>query len=198
MDITEHGGLCLNNRMCRPIPIKAIARGYYRDVFSDYSELRQQYPFTKLFVPPTTYPREVKIIVIAVERSLIDAVHARPVDFTGEYSKLIEVGVPYNYKSAGCFVFGGDWIDLRNLKPENMHFMGQLDDGRFELCVGVPESSRDMKNPILENVRTADNYLIAYEKYQRGLSKTLELISYSHGEAGVKEYGKDKKRYRTK
>ena len=44
---------------------------------------------------------------------------------------------------------------------------------------------------ILECVRTADNYLVAYEKYLKGVSKNLELLSYSHGETGKQQYVKD-------
>lgn len=198
MDITEHGALHKNNQMCRPIQNKMIATTYYHRLFSDYSELKRLYPFTKLFIPPTVQPREVKIVVIAVGADLIGQLHAKPEDFTNEYSKLIEVAVPYNYKERGCNVYGGEWIDLNKIRKEDQHIMGQLGDGRFELCVGVPTSFSEMENVILECVRTADNYLVAYEKYLRGISKSLELISYSHGKTGVDKYGKDKKRYRSK
>ena len=197
MDITEHGVRRTNSQMCRPIKNQMFASAYYHNLLSDYSELKQLYPFTKLLVPPTVQPREAKIVAIAVSGDLIKELQAKPEDFTEQYTKLIEVAIPYNYRTQGCNVYGGEWIDIKKFRVEDIHFMGRLDDGRFELCVGVPSSFTEMKNVILECVRTADNFLVAYEKYQRGLSKTLELITYSHGEAGVREYGKDKRRYRS-
>lgn len=198
MDTMGHGELILNSSICKPLPSDVSARTYYNNVFSDYLKLKKLYPFSKLFILPTIIPYEAKIIVVAVEKDLIDAVHAVPEDFTEDYSKLIEVVVPYNYRQSGCNVYGGKWIDLDKLKLEEQHYNERLKDGRLKLCIGVPVSFAEMENVILECVRTADNYLVAYEKYQKGQSKTLELISYSHGSAGIKQYEKDKKRYRTK
>ncbi len=33
---------------------------------------------------------------------------------------------------------------------------------------------------LLENVRTAESMMIAYESYQRGITKKVNLIAYSH------------------
>ena len=65
----------------------------------------------------------------------------------------------------------------------------------YSLCVGLPESFPLMKNVILENVKTAENMLIAYERVMTGVSNTLELIAYSHGEHGSKEFQHNKLRY---
>lgn len=198
MDTTELGAHKMGNRLCNPLSDGYDAKKYYNELFADYNALKLHYPYAKLFIPPTTQPYEAKIVVIAVGKDLIDALHALPADFTNEYSKLIEVVVPYNYKRLGCEVYGGAWIDIDRLRTEDQHMLGQLPDGRLKLCVGVPASFGEMENVILECVRTADNYLVAYEKYLRGLSKNLELLSYSHGEMGKQQYVKDKKRYRTK
>lgn len=197
MDTTGHGET-LNNGICSPLPNDIYVRTYYKNVFTDYLELKRRYPFSQLFILPTIIPYEAKITVVAVEKDLIDAVNAVPYDFTEEYSKLIEVVVPYNYRQRGCNVYGGKWIDIKNLKIEEQHYFERLKDGRLKLCIGVPVSFSEMKNVILECVRTADNYLVAYEKYQKGQSKTLELITYAHGSAGIRQYEKNRKRYRTK
>jgi len=55
-----------------------------------------------------------------------------------------------------------------------------------------------MENVILENIRTAEKMLMAYELYQTGETKSLELNAYSHGTKGINEYAKDKKRYKGK
>lgn len=199
MDITAHGEEQLMSRcMCREIPNTQLAKYYYHDVFADYYELRHQYPFSKMIIPPTTKPREVKIVVVAVEKDLIEELKATPEDFTAEYSKLIEVIIPFNYRAVGCDVYGGEWIDINALRPDERHMHGQMKDGRYKLCLGTPTSFIELKNVILECVRTADNYLVAYEKYQRGLSKRLELLAYAHGDIGKKQHDEDKKRYRTK
>ena len=198
MDTTELGAQKMGNRLCNPLPNSCDAKKYYRELFADYNALKIHYPYTKLFIPPTSLPYEAKLVVIAVGKDLIDTLHAFPEDFTDDYSKLIEVVIPYNYKRKGCQVYGGAWIDLNSLRLEDRHILGQLKDGRLKLCVGVPASFEEMENVILECVRTADNYLVAYEKYLKGVSKNLELLSYSHGETGKQQYVKDKKRYHTK
>ena len=141
-----------------------------------------------MIIAPTIKPREVKIVVIAVEKDLIEKLKATPEDFTTEYSKLIEIIVPYNYRIAGCDVYGGEWIDINKVRPEERHMYERMNDDRYKLCLGTPTSFIEFNNVILECVRTADNYLVAYEKYQRGLSKRLELLAYAHGDIGKKQY----------
>ena len=43
-----------------------------------------------------------------------------------------------------------------------------------------------------------EKMLMAYELYQTGETKSLELNAYSHGTKGINEYAKDKKRYKGK
>ena len=68
---------------------------------------------------------------------------------------------------------------------------------KYLFCVGVPQSFIYLKNVILENVRTAESMMIAYESYQRGITNKVDLIAYSHGEEGKNEYSRNRKRYRT-
>lgn len=70
-------------------------------------------------------------------------------------------------------------------------------NGKYLFCVGVPQSFIHLKNVLLENVRTAESMMIAYESYQRGITKKVNLIAYSHGEKGKNEYNRNRKQYRT-
>ena len=80
----------------------------------------------------------------------------------------------------------------------DQHFYDINSHGKYQFCVGVPESFIYMKNVILENVRTADKMLVAYELFQTGQTNKLELLAYSHGDKGQKEYKNERKKYKTK
>jgi hypothetical protein len=77
---------------------------------------------------------------------------------------------------------------------------------RLNISVGMPtalplltpESFPLMKNVILENIRTAENMLIAYERVMAGESETLDLIAYSHGDKGREQFKKNRKKYISK
>ena len=183
---------------CKPLTQDQDAKKYLRNVWADYRELKNQYPFSRIVIPPTGKPYEIMIVTIAVGKDIIEDLHAFPDDFTKEYSKRIEVVVPYDYQEDGCRVYGGAWIDISKLKADECHMLDSLNDGRYRLCIGVPASFAKQRNAILESVRTADNYLVAYERYQKGLTDHLNLIAYAHGLAGIIQYEKDTKRYTTK
>ena len=174
---------------------------YYYAVFEDYRELVSIYPFSRITFPPTIAPPSAIISVIAVSKELIDAVNGVKEDFLGEFTKELYVVVPYDYRSAGCKVYGGKWINRRKLKNEDQHFYPKRSPENAKdvgplLCVGTPESFPLMKNVILENVRTAENMLIAYEKLMRGDARTLELKAYEHGYIGRNHYKEDLRRKR--
>lgn len=190
-----HGERLMRKNMCKALPKGIDVKQYYNNVFEDFRQVIDYYPFSKLFIHPTVQPMEIKIVSVAVAKDITEALNACPNDFLGEYSKLIEVIVPYNYKKNGCKVFGGAWIDLNRIDNKDMHFFERLNDGRYKLCVGVPQSFEKMKNVLLESIRTTDNLLIAYEKIQSGLTNKLELIAYNHGKKGMKQYDKDRKKY---
>ena len=171
---------------------------YLKDVKRDFEQLKEKYPFSTIQITPTVEITPVVINVIAANRSLIDTMHAFPEDFQGNYSRQLRVIVPFDYQERGCHVFGGKWIDKNFINGKDMHFHEKMNDGSYRFCVGVPESFPRMQNVILENVRTAENMLIAYEQLQKGLTKTIKLKAYSHGEKGKDEYRRDRKRYDTK
>ena len=108
--------------------------------------------------------------------------------------------IPLDYRSSGCLVYGGKWIDERKIPAKDMHLFhsnNRLVENRFgyKMCVGTPESFSFMKNVLLEAVKTADNMLVAYERVQSGTSDRVILNAYSHGDIGRKEYQNDRKRY---
>lgn len=118
-------------------------------------------------------------------------------DFTDEYSRELHIEIPVNYRENGCKVYGAGWIDPKKFENKDIHFYSRarLQPDGFELCVGTPESFPMMKNVILENVKTAENMLIAYERVMTGASDHLDLIAYAHGENGRKQFQQNKTRY---
>lgn len=176
---------------------------YYRSVHSDFKELIQYYPFSELRIPPTKKPSLAVILVVAANRGLIEKTCSIKSDFTTEFTKELYLKIPVDYKTSGCNVYGGKWIDSEKISQQDLHIYtnDSIKIGDFvgyKMCVGTPESFLDMRNVILENVRTADNMLVAYERIMRGDSIELNLIAYSHGDKGRKEYLRDRKKYRTK
>ena len=77
------------------------------------------------------------------------------------------------------------------------HFYEKGKNGMREFCVGVNESFQTLNNVILENVKTAENMLIAYEQVQKGITLRARLIGYAHGNKGEKEYERDRKKYKS-
>ena len=148
-------------------------------------------------------PSLAMIRVVAANKSLIDALGGVENDFTDEYSRELHIEIPIGYRRKGCIVYGAGWINPDNIDNKDIHFF--YDKGTpirttygFQLCVGTPESFSMMKNVILENVRTAENMLIAYERVMIGVSDQVELIAYAHGEKGREQFMNNKKRYITK
>ncbi len=169
---------------------------YYSDVLTDYREMKEQYPFSYLTILPTIKPELATIRVVATNKDLIEAVGGVETDFLGEYSKELYVIIPIYYQSEGCKVYGGKWINDKRLKKDDIHYYcDRKNKFGFQLCVGIPESFSLMKNVILENVKTAENMLVAYERVMAGYSEKLMLISYAHGDKGRNQFQKNPKKY---
>lgn len=173
---------------------------YYEKVIADFRELKEIYPFSYLAILPTVHPELATIRVVAANRKLIDMVGAIESDFTGEYSRELHLVVPLQYRQNGCEVYGAGWVDVKRFENKDIHFFhdnGNLIKTRYGLkvCVGTPESFPLMKNVILENVRTAENMLIAYERVMTGASDHLELIAYAHGDDGRRQFQRNRSRY---
>lgn len=175
---------------------------YYEDVSNDLIAVRNYYPFTQTIAYPFSNPGEIELKVIAVNKNILQHLNGKQEDFSNNYSKELMVIIPYNYKTTGCKVFGGKWFDETIIPSKERHFYSKLPDGNYELCIGVPQSFKNMKNPILEAVKTAEKIMLAYEFFQKGISTKIDLYSFSHGGKGIdefkKERNKDKRKYRTK
>lgn len=176
---------------------------YYNSVRTDFHGLKAHYPFCSLIILPTAKPTLAEIRVVAVCKKLTDAVFGVESDFLGEYSRELHLYVPTNYKETGCTVYGAGWVKTDKLANEDIHFFhegGMLIRTQYglKMCVGTPESFSMMKNVILENVRTAENMLIAYERVMRRDSNRVELIAYAHGDEGRIQFQKNRRRYESR
>lgn len=170
---------------------------YYKKAQEDITELKQEYPFTRVVIIPSIKPEPIVLSVVAANIRLINECNAKEIDFKGEFSRELKIVMPYDYMRNGCKIYGASWLDLKKIPKKDHHFNGKEQD-KYLFCVGVPQSFVHLKNVLLENIRTAENMLIAYENFQRGRTKKVELIAYSHGEEGKNEYNRNRKRYGTK
>lgn len=175
-------------------------QSYFNSVCEDFTELKRIYPFSYFSIVPSNLPERLSIIVVAADIKLIHCVNATEEDFLGDYSKKIFVEVPYDYKINGCKIFGAKWIDPKMIPDQQMHIY--IDKPKepfgYEFCVGTPESFEYMSNVILENVKTAERMLIAYENFMTGNSDTINLLAYSHGNKGRLEFYNNKSKYISK
>lgn len=170
----------------------------------DYEELRLFYPFSSILFMEDSSVYVACITTVAVCSELIEALNGRKEDFTGEYSKTVYVFIPWDYKAKGCCVYGCKWIDFAAIPYEDKHFYADLVNSAYgerkeqygflltpfgyRMCVGTPESFSGMKNVVLENVKTAESMLIAYEQFMEGQNTKINLLSYRHGYLGRKDY----------
>ena len=170
---------------------------YYSTVIRDYKELKEQYPFSYLSIPPTTIPNLASLKVVAANIELIQCLNAEEKDFIGDYTRELHISIPLDYRENGCKVYGAKWVDVKMFRNQDIHFYNhdKLEELGYELCVGTPESFSLMSNVILENIRTAERLLIAYEQVMTGAAKQLNLIAYAHGDAGRRQFKHDRFRY---
>lgn len=178
-----------------------LEKVYRECVKRDFDELILEYPFSQLTFPPTVNFEPAIVRTVAVHKDLLEEVRGRKEDFMGKYSKELYIIIPRDYKQKGCKVYGAPWIDFKRIKPEDNHFFPNIEKSAssssrgFHMCVGVPASFPRMKNVLLENVRTADNMLVAYKNAMINNLDTIELKAYSHGDKGKEEYITDKRRF---
>ncbi len=93
-------------------------------------------------------------------------------------------------------MFGLDnWNGLEKISNDKTHFYKNVKmDDMYELCVCPSQAIKNMNNPLLENIKTADHMMTAYELYIEGIRDTICLKDYSHGSEGEKEYEQEQKR----
>ena len=171
---------------------------YVENAIHDIQQAKKTYPFIEMTLLPTVDITPIRLKVVAVNNAFLEKTHSKREDYIGSFSRELEIIIPFDYKQTGCKVYGGKWITSKLVKEEYQHFNGKREDGCYLFCVGVPESFAQMENVILENIKTAEKMLVAYELYQIGETPILELNAYSHGMKGINEYTKDTKKYKGK
>jgi len=133
-----------------------------------------------------------------VRKSTLEAQGAFESDFLNEYTRKAIVIVTSDFDTNGCRVFCQKWDNVNKVPSKSLHFEKEHIGAFTKLCVGVPGSFKSLPNPIKESLRTAEHTLIAYELFLKGINKKIELIDYSHGYEGEKEYEGYKKKYHPK
>ena len=109
-------------------------RIYCTSVLKDINELKKYYPYTSYILPPTAELHPIHIRTVAADTDLIRVTGAIEQDFIGEYSKELQIIVPYDYKLKGCQVYGGKWIDKEKLQDSDVHFYDKNIKGNYLIC----------------------------------------------------------------
>lgn len=95
--------------------------------------------------------------------------------------------IPHDYRLIGCLVYDSNrYINWEKLPQEHRHINRKSDTFGNLLCTHLYIEAKDMKNPILENLKTAHDLLKAYNHYL--ITKDWTLNEYKHGKEGEKEY----------
>lgn len=168
-------------------------------VYKDLKEVKKYYKYTEIINYPIKDMSKICIKTIALNNRLFEETYSRYEDCVKDYSREIYVVIdPRYYKTNGCDVYGIPW-DVDRIPQESLHlYLDNTMNGCRKLCVGVPASFKNLSNPILECIRSAEHLITAYILYLKGVTNKIELIEYSHGEKGKKEYYENKNKYKTK
>lgn len=162
---------------------------YRLNVGGHIQQVLEYYPLIKIdkIIPLSEYPLYTlrgplvpKIYLNKYSLSYEDLLLA------GEKVLSVYVVIPENYLDKGCKVYDTEkTINWDNVPYKHRHLNGSNEYGN-ELCTHLPEESRDMDNPILENLHTTYRLFQEYKKFL--ITGKWKLKEYSHGDLGVKEY----------
>lgn len=167
---------------------------YYNEVFDLLRKIECSYKYFRIILLPTLRPTLIGCEIIAVNNTIINSTHATKFDLTNEFSKEVWIVIPTKYKTNGCDVYGGEWIDETKIDNDSKHFYKLEDFSFYKFCVGIDEEMAKSKNIVLENIKTIENVLVEYEKMMVGLCKSYEGLHYSHGLEGIYEYRRKNKK----
>lgn len=105
------------------------------------------------------------------------------------------IRIDKHYLKRGATIYGLDqWLDLDKIDSSKQHFYKNQKKGdMYELCVCPTTSVENMTNPLLDNIRTAEHIMNAYEFFLIGYTDKIILKDYSHGEKGIEEYEQERK-----
>lgn len=173
----------------------------------DFSELRKEYPFSRMVY--------VKADLICFEVWTYSSTDLAKFCLSFDEIKLVQNSrrayliAREDYVRSGALVYAfGGWDNLSRIEKKDQHFynpsipegieygplLNFIKNGGREVCVCVPSDVPTMDNPLLENVKTLDHMLAAYDQVIRGKSDRVVLHAYSHGLKGIEEYEKDRRR----
>ena len=176
--------------------VDSIDKEYYRNIKRDVDETRKYYRYIEELPTVCLNKPTLKVFrVVAVSNEIFDETLSSKEDYLGEYSREIFVVVPLQYRKTGCLVYGANWDNISDIPDKYLHINKKYANGEYhELCVGVPQSFEEEKNAFLSSVRTAEHILRAYMLYLSNETKSINLLAYSHGEEGIKEYEKNRQK----
>lgn len=172
----------------------------------DFRAMRDEYPFSRM-----VWVRRDLIVfeTWGYSRAYIEKFNRQFDDVvTEERSKRILLLVDNDYVRKGATPYALEgWSGLDMIDSSDRHFydtqkpredcpplMEFWERGAKEICPCVPMAVLEMENPLLENVRTVDHLLSAYEQFLKGNTSRVVLREYSHNEEGEREYARERKR----
>ena len=94
----------------------------FSHAFKDIQRAKEIYPFMEVTSPPTVVPVPIQLKVVAVNAEFFEKTYAVREDFTGPFSRELEIIIPFDYRETGCKVCGGKWIDTKFVKTQYQHF----------------------------------------------------------------------------
>lgn len=192
--------------------IKAITESTLSIIRHDFKEAIQYYPFSQMVLVTSD---EIHFEVYAINKEEIEQLGLKKSRIANdEFSKRLFLVVDNNYRESGPTVYSMEkWKGLERIPEESKHFydfkylrlegnevvckMPYFIEGRgYQTCTSVAKANKDMNNPLLENIKSAENLLKSYELFLRGINKEIVLRQYEHGDEGVKQYERERKQSR--
>lgn len=176
----------------------------------DFRELIQHYPFSQMILVDK---KEIHFEVYAINKKEIDQLRIKKHKISNDkYSRRLYIIIRNNYRDSGPIIYSMEkWKSLNLIPYESKHFYDKkelkYENGTFKIdtpgfsagkgyltCTSVSIANKNMGNPLLENVKSAEMMLISYELFLRGINKTIVLRQYSHGDEGVEQYVREQRR----
>lgn len=187
---------------------KHITASTISKIKKDFRELKSYYPFSQMVFVSSN---EIHFEIYAINNKEVKLLHLKRTKIENEkYSKRIYVVVSEDYLLVGPHIYSMErWNNLHLIPYECKHFYDYekyeyiegkivttkpyyLQGRGYLTCTSVSKANKTMKNPLLENVKSAEMMLRAYELFIRGINDKIVLRQYSHGDQGIKEYEKER------
>lgn len=172
---------------------------YLKNVSKDIARLKDYYPFIYEVIIPVNNSLINKVYeVYLIDKNMID-----DLSLTENYiinklnNRKVLLIIPTDYKNNGAKIILDKNLKIDRIPDKHVHINGYYRDG-YEFCAGVPQSMINLNNVLLENCRTAENYIVQVNSYLNNEANEINMIEYSHGDRGREEYDREKRRKRKK